>query len=345
MALLSAVSFALAVSGLSDQTGLTAPLSSAAAEKVEQTTISIRQGGSIIGRAVIVSPQGLAITTGEVAFGDDGLPKTNLQAVRGAETIGTISIAGFDSVTDLALIKFTASGVPFATVAKEDSNRVVMASLAAGMVRAEVSRRGVVGVMQLTQRFVPLVELRMEGGAIVMGGAPVFSPDGQLVGILQASLTADQNKASADEMGGIAAKSLVQPTLGPRTAVTGYTISLPVLRRVVEGFTSGEQIVRHPYIGMYFGNYNGGGALVGDVTKGGPSDAAGLVKGDVIVQAGDRPIITAVDFASFLFDVKIGDTIALTVRRAYQEFVAKVNVIADPNAVSGTKLVRKSVRR
>lgn len=338
---LSAVSLASFVFAGGLQSGLTAPLSASVASRVEQSVISVRQATAISGRAVIISRDGFAITTGEVVFGPDGKPKAGLEAAVGTSRIGTLSVEGFDPVTDLALIRIRLLGggtfVP-ATLASDDSATVVMTSLAGGVVRSEVTRKSVAGVMQLTQRYVPLVELRLEGGAVVLGGAPVFNPEGHLVGLLQASLV---SQGSAEALDAPRSSSFASLNQGPKPAVTSFSLALSALRRVVEGFLSPEGLVRHPYIGLYFATSSEGGAIVGEVAKGGPSEKAGFEVGDVIILAGNRPIITAVDLATHLFNVPVGETVTFTLRREGKERVVRVVVSADPRPVQGKDLVRR----
>ncbi|MFN8139756.1 MAG: S1C family serine protease [Fimbriimonadales bacterium] len=341
---LSAVSFGIAFAGVETQSGLTTPLSAAVATRVEKAAISVKHAGTILGRGVFISRDGYAITTGEIAFDSSGAAKTGLEAAQGTQIIGQLSVKGFDPVTDLALVKISGSRTAtfeFATLAKDDSSSVVMASLISGMTRSEVSRRAVVGIMDLTKRYVPLTELRLESGALVLGGAPVFAPDGGLVGVLQASLSTQDRSANAEMASKSVSTNLVPGTQGPRPIVTGFSVSLVVLKRVVEGFLSEDKVVRHPYLGLFFANYDQGGALVGEITKDGPADRAGLLKGDVIIQAGDRPIITAVDLATHLFNQKVGDKVALTVRRAYREMILNVTVLADPRSSTSDNLTRK----
>jgi S1-C subfamily serine protease len=49
--------------------------------------------------------------------------------------------------------------------------------------------------------------------------------------------------------------------------------------------------------------------------KGGPADAAGLRRGDIVVKVDGKPVPTADDLATVLADLKPGQTVPLEIKR------------------------------
>jgi serine protease Do len=68
------------------------------------------------------------------------------------------------------------------------------------------------------------------------------------------------------------------------------------------------------------------GAVVASVTPSSPAEKAGLQPTDVILKAGSRAIRSAYDWEAVLLDLRVGETVALKVRRGTREFDTSVTV-------------------
>jgi serine protease Do len=68
------------------------------------------------------------------------------------------------------------------------------------------------------------------------------------------------------------------------------------------------------------------GAVVATVTPGSPAARANLRPGDVILRAGTRTIRNAFDWEAILLDLRVGEQVALRVRRGEREFDTTVRV-------------------
>jgi serine protease Do len=75
-----------------------------------------------------------------------------------------------------------------------------------------------------------------------------------------------------------------------------------------------------------------GGAVILTVVPGSPAARAGLQSGDAILRAGARPIRNPIDWEAVLLDLRVGERVALRVRRGSREFDASVNVQDLPEA-------------
>ncbi|MBA3726237.1 MAG: serine protease [Armatimonadetes bacterium] len=307
--------------------------------------MTLSQGGVIVGQGVLISSTGLAIAPGEAAFGYDGAPRRSLSASQSNKREMAVKVESYDAVTDLALIRvpgLAGGDVKFAQLASRFDSSVVMVTLHSGPARAQMARRGLTGVVGLGKRYMPLNEIRLEAGATALTGSPVFSADGKLVGILMALLNdeIDTRDMPGAEVAPKAFGGGARPTksFGPMPSATAFSLDLPVLDRVIEGFLSEKQQVTHPWIGLFFKTSPSGGAEVTRVVGGSPAEAAGIKVGDVITAAGRQPFDSHVDFAAYLFDQRVGASCDLQVRRGTSERKVRVKIAKDTG--SGHRLRR-----
>lgn len=321
------------------QDGLITPLSAELARKVSKSVVGVRIGRVVIGTAVIISNNGFALTTGDIAFEADGNPKTGLSVSFEDGNSAYASVNAYDPVTDLALLRIenlpTKSAVAV-NLSKNEPSEVVLAYVTQGAVRSSVTRKSLVGVMSSSRRFMPLFEVRLESGWGIINSAPLFDTDGSLVGLLMASLSnIDQGKdKDAVKQPNIArdfAGSL--HNVGPRQPVVAYSLSTKALNRVVQGLLT-KGFVSHPWIGVYFTNASPNGAFVSGLVLNGPAAKGGLMEGDVIFYANQTPIKTQLDLASFLFEREVNERIVLRVKRGGSELALTVTIQNDPNSTS-----------
>jgi len=345
---LSAVSLAaLLASGTSQDGVTTAPLSRGLAAHALERTVTFTESGESLGLGVVIGSEGLVLTPGDVAFGIAGKPRTKLKGSIGEQTF-IAKVVAFDSSSDLALIALPSStaGYPFAQLADRVNSTVVMLVLSNGPARGQVVVSGVSGVMACSSRYLPLNEIRLDSGGRAPTGAPVFLPNGQLAGLISAELESppDSSPAPATEamaprvLSGFAAK------LGPLTPSTAFALDLPVLERVIRGFTSPGRTIDHPWIGLFFktGPSPALGAQITEVVSGSPGEAAGIKVGDVVIGSPQSPFRSHVEFASFLFATQPGEIVSLSVLRGTDVRTVQVRMAREPHATD--KLIRSTGR-
>jgi len=332
------VSYVLSLHSFQD--GLVQPLSRELVEKVSPSVVILSQAGIALGQAVVISEDGKAITTGEIAFAIDGSPRMMLEAKLANGIRVTCKVEAYDPVTDLAVVQL--QNVPRNTISvahvSSPSHPVVLVLLPQGPVRAEISNTAIIGVLSPSRRFAPLTEVRLEMPRQPIGASPVFDSQGNWVGILVASLlskerlTEDRDFLSKSptraEMTSSSSSTRAVKTLSPLRAVTAYSLSGVLLERVVNGFLK-EGFVRHPWIGAYFANATNGTRIT-ELVSGSPAMRAGLRIGDVVIRANDRAIRSQFDFADFLFHQQSGSKIRLVVIREGKEISLNVEVQNDP---------------
>lgn len=331
------------------QDGIAAPLSEELALEASKKTAVVLGPDRPLGLGVVIGQKGEVLTIGPVAFGDDGLPRTSLK-VRIGESTTPAAVAAFDPMTDLALLRAqdapsaegTQANRGVARVGTTIVSDVYLCVLPSGPVRVQVVRRDVGGILDLSQRYIPLFEVRLERGDEVLGGAPVFAPDGSLAGILMASLAGGDKTEGAIKRSPGATSFIGSASLqGPLPALTTFALSGTVVNRVIQGFLSGS--LRHPWIGIYFASANPRGARILRVVEDSPAALAGLRVNDVVVSVNDKAIADGVALGALLFDLPIGSSADITVKRGSLVLAVKCSVIADPRASQIGHLVRKPV--
>lgn len=174
-----------------------------------------------------------------------------------------------------------------------------------GPVRSTVADRDVPGMVQTTNRYLPLTEVQFESLASPIGGALVFNRTGQLLGVLGATI----QKASDF------ATTVPNNSFGPQGMTVGYALSPKILRRVVNGFLAPDHKVHHPNIGVLFKDNPIQGAIITEVSANSPAASAGIQKGDLVQKFDGQPVKNALDFATKLFNKDPGETIELNIER------------------------------
>jgi serine protease Do len=77
--------------------------------------------------------------------------------------------------------------------------------------------------------------------------------------------------------------------------------------------------------------------IVGRTVPGSPAARAGVREGDVVLRVGDKPVRNPFDWEARLLEVRVGDTLPLTVRRGDREVVLQV-AVADVPEVSAPRV-------
>ena len=288
---------------------------------------------------------------------------TNNHVISGATTIdvtfsdGTIvpaKLVGADPNADLAVVKVSVSADKLHPIIPSDSSQVKVGQIAIAIgnpyglsntmtqgIISALARSLPVGLDSQTAQTGPtynIPDIIQTDAAINPGnsGGVLLDDQGRLIGVTAAI------ESSANSNSGI-----------------GFVIPSNIVQKVVPALISTGSY-KHPYLGISGTtltpelssamNLPAGqqGALIVDVTSGGPADKAGLhastkqvviggqqtvVGGDVIVAINGQPIKQFEDLASYLFDnTKVGDTITVTVLRSGKQQDVKVTLGALPTA-------------
>jgi S1-C subfamily serine protease len=250
----------------------------------DPSTGQTRQG-SATGSGVIFDANGLILTNHHVVAGDPSQLTVNLKDGRSLPA----TVYGIDTLTDLAIVKVQATGLPTAPIGDSSTVQVGQQAIAIGSPLGTFTDSVTSGIISALGRSIPvdtgevLTNLIQTDTAINPGnsGGPLFDPSGAVIGI---------NTAGAGDAQGI-----------------GFAIPIDIARPLMAQASAGQPLAR-PYLGIRFETIDpaiqtANGLPVANGAWIPTASAAGSGSGDVIVpggpaaqgglQAGD--IITAVD--------------------------------------------------
>ena len=297
------------------------------AARVMRSTVSIAVRGSEgngTGSGVVISPDGYILTNNHVVESAAGGGEITVTLDAGEQEIPA-KIVGRDPVTDLAVLQVQSdSQLPAATLG--ESRGLVVGDLVIA-IGSPLGLSGTVttGIVSALNRTVdvpgengarnPLFNAIQTDAAINPGnsGGALVNARGEVVGI---------NSAIATLGGG-----------GPFGGEQGGSIGVGFAIPIDEAKSVAEEIIRtgkatHPSIGVsattVAGSGDREGALVRELTEGGPAAGAGLEPNDLIVEI-DGEEVTSVD--ELILEIRshqVGDRVEVTYLRDGEERTAEV---------------------
>lgn len=231
------------------------------------------------------------------------------------------TVVGADPQYDIAVLRIEGENLP--SVALSSSDGLVIGEPAIAIGNPFGFRNTVtVGVISALDRSLQNSDgVRLEGliqtdAAINPGnsGGPLCDIDGNIVGINTAIISGAEG--------------------------LGFAISSSSIRPVVDELIRYGR-VRHGWSGMTFWDISSrlasrlgldstDGALVAEVFRGGPADAAGIKPGDVILKAGDRRVSSVADLQSILRRYRAGDTLSLVISRKGDTINVRIRLADEP---------------
>ena len=252
-----------------------------------------------------------------VIFREDGYIVTNNHVVSGAkEIIVSLSdgrslkgkLIGADELTDLAVVKVDASGLPTAKFGDSDQIVVGEPAIAIGNPMGLEFRGSVTcGVISAVNRTLDisdkLVKLIQTDAAINPGnsGGALVNADGEVIGINSAKLAA----SGVEGM--------------------GFAIPTNTVQNIVDEIMNRGYVAR-PYLGVsVFDPQTAGrygyqlnidkGVYIFQLTLNGPCGKAGLQRGDIILKVNDEEVNSVSDLRAKVASYKVGDTVKITYDR------------------------------
>jgi serine protease Do len=274
----------------------------------------------------------------------DGVIVTNAHVVSGATAVkvalrdGTTypaKVVGVDETNDLAVLRIDAQRLAVAPLGTSDDLIIGEWAIAIGnpygFFLGNTEPSVTAGVISGTGR--NLVG-QVEGGGVYVdmiqtdasinpgnSGGPLVNALGEVIGVNS---------------------SIYTPTGG--SVGLGFAIPINRVRRVAEDLLA-HGAVRRPWIGVQLRLPDAansrtmltGGVTVRSVAPGSPADRAGVRPGDVIVRSRGRELRNPYDWEAELLDLRVGDSVPLTIRRNGQDLTATVTV-ADLPEVNAPKV-------
>ncbi len=254
----------------------------------------------------------------------DGLIVTNNHVVEGAKEV-TVTLAtkeeypakivGRDPKTDIALLKIEPGGtLPVAALGDSDRLRVGEWVVAIGNPFG-LNNTVTAGIVSAKGRVIgagPYDDFIQTDASINPGnsGGPLFNLQGEVVGISTAIIPTGQGIGFAVPVN--LAKGLL-PELEARGEVTrGY------LGVNIQAIT--------PELAKSLNLKDKKGALVADVTKGGPAESAGIKRGDVIIGVDGKEIAEMHSLPPLVAAIPVGKEVAVKILRDGREQLLQVTV-------------------
>jgi S1-C subfamily serine protease len=284
------------------------------------------QEQSGVGSGIIFDSNGWILTNRHVVAGANQL---TVRLKDGLEYPATIY--GIDTLTDLAIVKIDATGLPAATIGDSDGLKVGELVVAIGSPLGSFDNSVTSGIVSATGRSItteggPLRNLIQTDAAINPGnsGGPLLDSTGAVIGV---------NTAIARDSTGI-----------------GFSIPINIASPIMRQAIAGQKLSR-PYIGIHYQAIDAQTAkdnklpvdhgawihtTTGDtgpaVTKSGPGEAAGLKDGDIVTKINDQVVDTVHPLDAILSQYSPGDHITLTVLRDGTETTVVVTLgVRPPN--------------
>src|SRR5215211_2939618 len=278
-----------------------------------------RDGRSGAGSAVVVTGDGLLLTNAHVVS----------RAVRGRAvfadgTEADVDVVGADPLSDLAVVRARSATPPPAELGDAASLRVGQLVVAVG------NPLGLAG--------------SVTAGVVSGLGRSLPTREGRTARVVEDVIQTDA-ALNPGNSGGALADSAGR-VVGVNTAVAGWGLGLAVpvndtTRRII-GSLIADGRVRRAYLGLVstpaplpaqLAERTGRrrGLRIVDVVPGAPADRAGLKAGDLVLEAGRRPVADAQSLQRLLFAEAIGRSLPMTVYRRG----AMVDVITAPAELTG----------
>src|SRR3954452_19307739 len=278
-----------------------------------------RDGRGGAGSAVVVSADGLLLTNahvvGRAAVG---------RAVFSDGSEADVDVVGADPLSDLAVVRARSETPPAAVLGNAEGLRVGPLVVAVG------NPLGLAG--------------SVTAGGVRGLGRSLPTGDGRTARVVEDVIQTDAALNPGNSGGALADSS--SRVVGINTAVAGWGLGLAVpmndtSRRIIAALTEDGR-VRRAYLGLVstpsplpaaLAERTGRrrGLRIIDVVPGGPADRSGLKAGDLVLEAGRRPVADAQSLQRLLFAEAIGRPLPMTVHRRG----AMVDVIAVPSELTG----------
>ena len=281
----------------------------------------------------VTGPGGRGGAGSGVVFTEDGLVLTNAHVVAGAgrgravfsdgsET--TVDVVGADPLSDLAVVRARTATPPPAVLGDAAGLQVGQLVVAVG------NPLGLAG--------------SVTAGVVSALGRSLPTRDGRTARVVEDVIQTDAALNPGNSGGALA--DAASRVVGINTAVAGWGLGLAVpvndTTRTIIATLVRDGRVRRAYLGLVSSPVPLPAALaertgqrrglrIVDVIAGSPADRAGLKAGDLVLEAGRRPVAAAQSLQRLLFGEAIGQPLPVTVVRRG----AMVDVVTVPTELSG----------
>ena len=275
------------------------------------------------GSGVIISQDGLILTNCHVIEECD---KVIVTLPDGMEYDALL--VGADSISDVAVLKINAQGLPVAVLGESSLLRVGDRVAAIGNPLGETFRNTLTdGIISAIERGMTYrgrsMTLLQTNTAINEGnsGGALFNLQGQVIGITNMKMMSGYSSIEG----------------------IGFAIPSSTVCSVVNALIQDGEVKGRPSIGITVGAIPGtakekyslpDGLYVTDVSEGSDAKEKGIKVGDVVIAANGSPVISTQDITDIKNELQVGDVIVLTVWRNGETLEIPVTLV-DTNEIYG----------
>jgi serine protease Do len=280
-----------------------------------------------LGSGIIVSQGGYILTNNHVVDKATSL-KVSLSDGRDFSA----KVVGADPQTDVAVVKINAENLPTLPFANSDAARVGDLCFAIGnpFGQEHTVTMGIVSAKnRALERNTYLQNFIQTDASINPGnsGGALINARGQLIGMNTMILT---NGASFGGEGGNVGIGFAVPSNMAKQVMD----QLMKTGKVTRGYIGVTLENLTPDLGQHLGVPSGKGAVVGNVTSGGPGDKAGLKSGDVITAIDGKKVENPDDLTMDVISHQPGSTVTLDVVRDEKPMTVRVTLGQRPGGVN-----------
>ncbi len=280
-----------------------------------------------VGSGIIYDPSGWILTNRHVITGVDQL---TVRLQDGTEYQGRVY--GIDTVTDLAIVKVDATGLPTAKFGDSSAIKVGQVAIAIGSPLGTYTNSVTSGIVSALGREVTVESgtirnLIQTDAAINPGnsGGALLDSAGNVIGVNTAIVS------TAEGIGFAIPVNMAKPIMAQ--AIAGQPISRPwigIRYQAIDPRVAKERSLSVKAGVLIDGGQDQNGQSLDAVIPGGPAAAAGLQSGDIIVKIDGAPISEGQPLEYLLVQRAPGDVITLTVIRDGTTMDVKVTLGTRP---------------
>ena len=280
----------------------------------------------VSGSGFIISNDGYILTNYHVIEIAD-VNSLEIRVYLSDETVHIAQVIGYDSSSDVALIKIDATDLTPVVIGDSDAIRVGQRVYAVGNPFGDLFHTMTEGIISALDRSVTVDNKRINAfqfdAAVNPGnsGGPIYDHNGDVIGIVSMKIMGNSVEGIGfaipinDAI--LIAKELIEH---------GYITGRPLIGITVNSVTRGNA----DYYDLV------GGARVRSLNEGSAGERAGLKVGDIIVALGDVKVDSSEALSFAMRKYKAGDTTTITVWREGEEITLKITF--DENLAAGQPL-------
>lgn len=263
------------------------------------------------GSGVIISEDGYIVTNEHVISGVVDEDAIVVKLSSNEEMVA--KLIGYDTKTDLALLKIDANNLSYATLVDSSTLLLGQDAIAIGnpLGNGISCSNGIVSALEkeiyINNVYLTVIQTNAAVNAGNSGGG-LFDINGNLIGIVNA-------KTSSSSM----------------NVVEGMAYAIPsnTVIRIIQDIKENGYVKERAAFGIKVATnsyYNVNGVLVSEVIEGSSAEKVGIKANDTITSINDVPVTSYADLAKILETKSIGDVVKVSIIRDSQELTIDVTL-------------------